>query len=676
MISDPGSIRLPTAQLDWSGDAEPVSLDYHDRYFSTGNGLAESEYVFLGLNRLAERFAALPDQPGTEFALGETGFGSGLNFLLSWRLWRQTAPKSASLCYASVEAHPMTRTDLARALSAWPGLQDFATQLIAQWPAPLRGQHLLRFDQGRVRLILCFDEAANALDQLLTSTSSLSLERTDGKFDAWFLDGFAPSRNPAMWSDSVFEGVAALSNEGASLSSFTAAGPVRHRLARVGFRVEKVAGFGVKRESIKAILQSPDYANKVLESKNETPWHWQPSFSNSERRAVVIGAGIAGACTARAMAERGWQVQVIERAQIASGASGNWQAVIHLRLPLRDSSHGQFMRSCFGYAQRYYRELQERGENGVHLDGVLQLIEPGPRLAQLKSLYAGMSDWIHFVDTDEASQLAGVRSSIPGVWLPGAGWLEPRLVCFGLLDHPLISVRCDCRVTALEHAGGDAWQLTLRHAGTLRARTIVLANAQDAEALCDLRMLRLRRIAGQLTRLPASVGPRCALCANAFTAPLLDGKLSIGASYRLDDIAPEVRDSDHEENLAALRAMSSDFAQIDVAKTELEGRTGIRCGSRDYLPVVGAMPNEEPFVDAYAMLGKNARRAVDIAAPALPGLYLNIAHGSRGFSTAPLCAEILAAQIDGRIVPVPRHLQRAISPARFLVRRIIRGLEP
>lgn len=221
------------AALAWL-DGAPFSTRFGDRYFAAEDGLAETGHVFLRGNRLAERFAALPADGG--FTIGETGFGTGLNFVAAWQLFAQAAPPGATLRFHSVERWPLRAAELVRALAAWPALEPQAGALHAAWSA-LGGGHEQALADGRVRLRLVVDDAAAALRRFDAAS-----------VDAWFLDGFAPARNPAMWSAEVAAQLARASRPGATLATYTAAGWVRRHLQRAGFEVQRVPGFGRKRQ--------------------------------------------------------------------------------------------------------------------------------------------------------------------------------------------------------------------------------------------------------------------------------------------------------------------------------------------------------------------------------------------------------------------------------------------
>lgn len=220
------------AQLDWDEQGRPLSREFDDIYFSPTSGFDETHHVFIAGNDLARRFAELP--AGGCFCIGETGFGTGLNFLCAWQLFEQCAPADARLHFVSVEKFPLTRDDLRRALALWPQLAPQAAQLLDQYMAIHPGFQRFNLAAGRVVLTLLVGDALDGLPEL------------DAQIDAWFLDGFAPAKNPEMWSPALFTQLARLSRSGTSLATFTAAGFVRRGLTEAGFAIKRVRGFGKK----------------------------------------------------------------------------------------------------------------------------------------------------------------------------------------------------------------------------------------------------------------------------------------------------------------------------------------------------------------------------------------------------------------------------------------------
>jgi tRNA U34 5-methylaminomethyl-2-thiouridine-forming methyltransferase MnmC len=210
--------RSPT--IDWHGGVVPVAVDFRDPYFSLDGGLAETQYVFLAGNALPQRFA-----PG--FCVAELGFGTGLNLAALWLAW-QGSGVPGRLHYTGFEAFPLSRKDMARALAAFPELAGLVPDLLA-----LAAEGWLERDGLSARLI--------------PGDARATLPAWDGAADAWFLDGFAPAKNPELWEPALMTEVARHTAPGGSFATYTAAGHVRRALAAAGFTVERRPGFGRKR---------------------------------------------------------------------------------------------------------------------------------------------------------------------------------------------------------------------------------------------------------------------------------------------------------------------------------------------------------------------------------------------------------------------------------------------
>jgi tRNA 5-methylaminomethyl-2-thiouridine biosynthesis bifunctional protein len=669
-------IATPRAsEPEWLADGTPFSREFNDVYYSRDDGSAESRYVFLDHNRLAARWAALPDAPGTLFVIHETGFGTGLNFLLAWQLWQSVAPASARLVFRSLEAFPLEADALARALQRWPVLEPFTRQLLGAWPALLPGLHTLEFDGGQVSLQLYIGDVREALEQCGADTHpELAV-----KADAWFLDGFAPARNPAMWDDAVMRRVAALSKPGTTLATFTVAAAVRTALAKHGFTLARVPGFGRKRDMLTGVFDGETAPGP--RPPTQTPWHLAAAAPRGDRRAIVIGAGIAGATCARALARRGWRVTVLEAdAAPATGASGNPQGMLFTQLPAADTPHGEFTLHSFMHALRYYAELFAGDSKGLSPCGLLQL--HGPRdaaaLARLAERFAAYPRLVRLVDAAQASALAGVPLAHGGLYLPASGWIVPPAACGRALDHPLIETLPGCRVRALS-AEESGWRVQLDAGGMLQAGAVIVATAAAANELLGADALPLSPLRGQITLLPRAAltpAPRCVVCAEGYVAPPHGEWICCGASFvrGAGDFVPTA--GEHRGNLQQLQEILPFFDATAVDVATLAGRVGYRASTPDRLPLAGPVPDIAAFREAYAGLQRNARLPIDRIGPYRRGLYVSAGHGSRGLTSAPLCAEAIAAAIAGEPSPLPRRLQRTLSPARFLIRRIIKGQLP
>jgi tRNA 5-methylaminomethyl-2-thiouridine biosynthesis bifunctional protein len=654
---------LPHAQLDWDDQGRPYSRVFDDVYFSDKSGLDETRYVFIEQNRLAERFAALPE--GGRLVIGETGFGTGLNFLCAWQVFEQHAAAGARLHFVSVEKYPLSPADLQRALGLWPELKVFADQLLEQYVAIHQGFQRLTLDNGRVTLTLLIGDALEQLPQL------------DARIDAWFLDGFAPAKNPDMWTAELFAELARLAAPGASISTFTSTGWVRRLLNAAGFKMKRTPGIGHKWEILRGeFLGWPEQTPAPLAEK---PWFARPAPLTGERRALVIGAGLAGCASAASLAARGWQVTLLERHDdIAREASGNPQGVLYLKLSAHGTALSQMIVSGFGYTRRLLEHLQ-RGRDWDDC-GVLQLAfnaREVERQAQLAAAFP--ADLLHLLDQSEAQAVAGIGLAHGGLFYPQGGWVHPPALCQWQAGHPRIQLLTHRDALELRKVE-DQWQAWNGEQLLASAPVVVLAGAAEIQRFSESAELPLKRIRGQITRLaqtPQSQALSTVVCAEGYVAPARLGEHTLGASFdfKSDDLTPTT--AEHLGNLAMLEEISHDLVErLEIEHLDpesLQGRAAFRCTSPDYLPIVGPLADTQAFTQVYAALGKDARQVPDVECPWLDGLYVNSGHGSRGLITAPLSAELLAAWLDNEPLPLPRSVAEACHPNRFALRRLIRG---
>ena len=651
------------AQLDWDDQGRPHSRVFDDVYFSDQSGLEETRYVFLEQNRLQARFAALP--AGGRLVIGETGFGTGLNFLCAWQLFEQHAVAGARLHFVSVEKSPLSHADLQRALLLWPELQPFAAQLLAQYIAIHPGFQRLVLDNGRVTLTLLIGDALEQLPQL------------DAQIDAWFLDGFAPAKNPDMWTAELFAELARLAAPGSTISTFTSTGWVRRLINAAGFKMKRTPGIGHKWEILRGeFLGWP--AETPLPAAGK-PWFARPAPLHGERSALVIGGGLAGCTTAASLAARGWNVSLLERhARLAEEASGNPQGVLYLKLSAHGTALSQLILSGFGHTRR----LLEHLHRGVDWDGcgVLQLAfnaKEAERQAQLAAAFA--PGLLQPLDQAQAQARAGVALEHGGLFFPEGGWVHPPALCEWQARHPLINVLTHHEALELQRVDGQ-WQALAGDTLLASATVVVLAGAAEIKRFPFSAELPLKRIRGQIPRLaqtPDSQALATVVCAEGYVAPARLGEHTLGASFdfKSDDLTPTV--AEHVGNLEMLQEISVDLAHRlnadTLAADQLEGRAGFRCTSPDYLPIIGPLADRALFDQAYAALRKDARQPPEAECPWLDGVYINSGHGSRGLVTAPLCAELLAAWLDDEPLPLPRSVADACHPNRFAVRALIRG---
>jgi tRNA 5-methylaminomethyl-2-thiouridine biosynthesis bifunctional protein len=646
------------ALLEWDEQGQPLSSQFADVYFSNENALAETRYVFLANNQLPERFAALTaDQ---QLVIGETGFGTGLNFLCAWQLFEQHAVASARLHFVSVEKFPLNKADLQRALALWPELEAYAEQLLAQYVALHPGFQRLVFANGRIILTLLIGDALELFGQL------------DGQIDAWFLDGFAPAKNPDMWTPELFAELARLSHAHTTLGTFTSTGYVRRRLNDAGFKMKRVPGLGKKWE----VLKGAFIGTQVTAEK---PWFTRPPQPVGERSALVIGAGLAGCATAASLAARGWQVTLLERhGAIAQEASGNPQGVLYLKLSAHHTSLSRLIVSGYGHSRRLLEQLQK----GTDWDncGVLQLAfdaKEAQRQTQLAAAFP--ADLLTNLDRSAAEAKAGTPLPAGGLFYPEAGWVHPPALCALLSQQPNIQLQLHQEALELRR-DGDSWQTWNGEQLLASASVVVLASAAEIKGFSQSAGLPLKRIRGQISRLPATTASRAlstVVCAEGYVAPVRQDEHTLGASFDFNSNDLTLNSADHASNMQLLEEISPELSRALNAATldpeQLQGRAAFRCTSPDYLPIVGPLADATAFAEAYAVLSKDARQVPDTPCPWLDGLYINSGHGSRGLITAPLSGELIAAWLNNEPLPVPADVAQACHPNRFALRTLIRS---
>lgn len=658
------TIETPNAQLDWDDQGRPHSRLFDDVYFSDKSGLEETRYVFIEQNALRERFSALP--ANAHFVIGETGFGTGLNFLCAWQLFDETAHPEARLHFISAEKYPLTRTDLQRALALWPELAHYNEQLLASYWAIHPGFQTLSLANGRVTLTLLIGDALEQLPQL------------DAQIDAWFLDGFAPAKNPDMWTPELFAQLARLAAPESTLSTFTSTGWVRRALNEAGFKMRRTPGIGHKWEILRGVfLGLPETA---LPGATVKPWFTRPPQISGPRTALVIGGGLSGCASANSLAKRGWKVLLLERHErLAKEASGNPQGVLYLKLSAHGTALSQMIVCGFGYTRRVLEHLQ-RGRDWDDC-GVLQLgfnAKEAERQSQLAAAFPPAL--VHELDQPQAQALAGIDLAHGGLFYPEGGWVHPPALCQFQTLHPNVSVLTHHDVLQLNKVQGQ-WQACQGEQVLASAPVVVLAGAAEVKRFPASSGLPLKRIRGQITQLietPQSAVLSTVVCAEGYVAPGRLGEHTVGASFDFHNEDLTTTPEGHQGNLDLLEEISPDLLQrlgeVNLNPQTLQGWAAFRCTSPDYLPIVGPLADPEAFNQAYAVLSKDARQVPDTQCPWLDGLYVNSGHGSRGLITAPLSGELLAAWINDEPLPLPRPVAEACHPNRFAVRTLVRRL--
>lgn len=548
------------AEIDWNEDGLPVSRRYGDVYFSTEGGLDEARHVFLAGNGLAERLAS-----ASRFTVGETGFGSGLNFLALWQLWEQTAPKDAVLHFFSVEKHPVQPEDMARIHALFPDIAAYGEQLRARLPLPVPGFHRIWLADGRIQLTLMYGDALEML------------RAQDAQADAWFLDGFAPRLNPELWSAELAQELGRLSAAGATVATFSTSSTTKEAVSQAGFAIEKQPGFGRKK-------------HMLVGRREGAP---APSPAKTQPHVHVIGAGLAGATAAYALARRGTQVTVWEREpQPAAGASANPSAIFYPGVTIGWQAQTEFYFAGYAHTLQLLHDFADVPQRRC---GMLLFPKPHETAARQQKVMDTMqpdASVFRLVDAAEASALAGVDVPQGALFFPQNGWVDIGALTRALLNHPNISLRTGA-------------------AGKPDGLTILCNGWQGGELHPKLANI-MHPVRGQiscLSEMQATSALQVVLSYGGYLTPAINGLHHCGATYARERLDVECDAASHDEN----RDKLARFLGADVPPAE-GGWAALRSVTRDRLPLVGQVEG-----DIYASLAHASRGLLSCA---IAGEYL------------------------------------------------------
>jgi tRNA 5-methylaminomethyl-2-thiouridine biosynthesis bifunctional protein len=631
------------AELDFDAEGVAYSPRYGDRYHPRSGALAQAEHVFLHGNGLPGRWRGRD-----AFVVLETGFGLGNNFLATLDAWLRDPRRCERLHFISIEKHPVSRSDLARAHAASP-LRDLADALLRVWPPLTANLHRLAFARGRVQLLLALGDVADWLPEIVA------------RVDAFYLDGFAPDRNPAMWQARLFKALARLAAPEATAATWSVARPVRDGLAAAGFEVGRAPGSGGKREITLARF-APRFVPRRAQARSAA------SATGSERHAIVVGAGLAGCAVAMALAELGWSSTLLECLPApASATSGNRAGLFHGIVNAADGPHARFNRAAALQAAAAVQvAIDAHGAPGG-VDGVLRLEQHAAGLAGMLAQIDALGlplQYVHALSASAASERAGLALPSPAWYYPSGGWVAPAALAASFMQcaGTLTTLRLGVHVAALRRQG-LRWQL-FDVGGTLigESAAVVLANASDALRLIGAPDWPVQRVRGQTTELPVSTPglrlPRLPVTGNGYVLPPLPGAMALfGATTQPGDAEPRLRWADQHDNLVRLARLTGSVLPAGAA-TAPSGRVGWRCVAADRLPIIGAVPDRQACETAVRL---DQPRFV----PRLPGLYVFTALASRGLTWAALGARTLAALVEGAPCPIETSLLDAVDAGRF-----------
>ncbi|MFU8813976.1 MAG: tRNA (5-methylaminomethyl-2-thiouridine)(34)-methyltransferase MnmD [Pseudomonadales bacterium] len=607
----PANAALPAARIRYEHD-QPYSVDFQDIYH-TADGDAEVRRVFIApcqLDALARERAALAGAGRDLLRIGETGFGSGYNFVIAAQLCLDAG---ARLHFVSFEAAPLDAADFATIAAHRGRAHPLYSMLDQVYPPRIRGWHRRYFMQGRICLSLWWGSAADGLADLAG--------RQRQPFDAWFLDGFAPDRNPELWQPELFRSLATLCTRGTRVATFTSAGQVRRGLEAAGFAMRRVDQRPHKHESLAGCFQQDGLSGFA-----------------APRQVRIAGAGLAGASAAWHLARAGFAVRVMDPlahlavpSAAADAAAGDASATalpgshmattaLHGRL-LTDGTLAAGLR-CHGYlyAASAVRELA-----GFTPGGVLQVpggTQPQAKLRAVFDCYGESGSWVRWLGPKDASALAAWPLPDGGLHFADAGAVDTPTLVRSMLTHQGIEVAAEALTEP------DPKQIT------------VLACGAGSREFPAARYLELAAVYGQLDYVDLPGQPRLPLVGNGYLVPGR-GLTAVGASYEYRPWDPET-------------ATRANLAQLQGRAYTWRGRQrGVRSVSSDRTAIAGMLDDS---ADGWG-----------------EGLYASAGHGSSGNVSAHLAAAVLTALISGEFAPLERRLEAALAPLRFRERQARRG---
>ena len=519
---------------------------YDDIYFDKTDGVKEKEHVYLNANDLANRIK-LSDK----LCIAELGFGTGLNFILTWRLWKKNRKPNSSLTYISFEKAPLSKKEMTRVYKKFKELNDFSDQLIQKLTDNYKTNRTIYFKSENINLILIYDDFS-----LLTNFHF--------KADIWFLDGFAPSKNPEVWDNSYYKNIYNRTNLKGSLSTFTSSGLVRRGLALAGFSVTKVSGFGQKREMLKAIKIEPDIKLKV-----------NLNYENTIGPVAIIGAGISGASLAYAFRKRNIECYIVEKSSnVASGASGNKLALQMPKMTADNSPYGLMSLEAFTFSRNLAKELKAAPRS----DGLILLPSRDREIIKFKKLLESgwpndliqrYTDKINCFDIDNY------------IYMRSSGIVDNIKFIKRLIDG--VKIFFNFNVTKIKSTKNNSKIIHNEQGNVLNAQTVIWANGYNITDICD--KIPIEPVSGQVTFLksnPQTSKLKLNFSYGQFFSQSYKGFHQIGSSFNRNTNV-NFNQIDQNKNLSFI----PEFLKQRIINSNVdlnEYRVSVRSSTKDRMP--------------------------------------------------------------------------------------------
>ena len=580
------------------------SKEFDDIYFSPVNGEEESNYVFLEGNKLRERIIS-----NKNFTIGELGFGTGLNFLLTWKLFNELKLQDSYLDYISIEGYPLSEKKINKIHERHPKLSKLWIELRKAMPPLWSGTHRINLNKGRVRLTLIYNDALEAL-----KSSNFGV-------DAWFLDGFNPNKNEGIWSMKVMSEVYRLTKPTGTFATFSSAGFVRRNLEKAGFSVEKIKGYNLKKEmSIgqkKGKIKSKDIFSKF----------------------VIVGGGIAGASIANALKQRGHNPLVIERNdKLAQGSSGNIAAIQYPRLTTVNTPAGRLSLSCY----RFSRNLAKKLGAAINDKSIILSVPEREGVKQNKLLSQGWpKDLIREINKEDKLEIANSEFNLGGIVHDHGGTIEPIKFVNNLMPND-IEIIFGKEIQGFTR-NTEGWTITLSDKNKINAEILILTCSDGLNKIKQTSVFNLQYTQGQVTYLNKNKFkniPKTNFSFSGYVTPPVEGVITVGATFEKNS---------NERNYISKEASKININNIPnevfrnlfsskVNLSQLDGRVSMRVSTFDRVPMMGQIEDN---------------------------LYILSALGARGMIMAPLLGEELASIILDLPIGLDVEIIKQCDPIRI-----------
>jgi len=575
------------------------SEEFDDLYSSAKGAVAECNHVFIKGNNLNERFENLGEN--SKFYIGEIGFGIGINFLTTCKSWLDHTKQNQVLEFYSFDKYLFRLSDFKTLNVSCPDLKEYISELERNYPRNIQGAQKISLFGGRIILNLIIGEIDNTQEYI----------KLMDKVDAWYFDGFSPSKNPDLWSIKLFKCIHKSCHENTTFSTYTSSGLVKNNLTESGFNHSRAMGFSDKRHMLKGTVDT------------------QLKKNTSNTKVAVIGSGIAGCVLSYTLAKKGIEVDLYEKSDsICSGASSHELLVTYPRLSAHDTAFGSFTLHSYIFATNFYKQLKT---DTWKKTGVIILNHDAATEKRQSSLLEKRADGeiYRYIDPDEASEISGIDIKLNGLIYEDAGYILPEEMCKFLIESPKINIFTSSHIKSIKK-NREVFNLNIGKKKFEYHNVCVCAGSETAN-IVDIDGISIKR--GQVTHIESLDNIsriKLPICAKGYISPRVNNIHLVGSSYS-DSEDTDLSEEEHLYNLNNLKLV------IDEEMNVITGQTGHRAVSKDHMPVVGMKD----------------------------GIYINTCHGSRASVTAPISAEIIASMIVDEAPPLMGRELESLSPERF-----------